>query len=110
MRLRCKARGHEWESEWMETECPVCDESRQMYGRRAWVQRKEWEERRIRMRGGIVSEKERVCENATCGKPLRGYCYREYDEVTGQAYVTCDECGHQHEVQEMDPSEQRMRR
>jgi rubrerythrin len=103
--LRCGARGHMWESENMDTVCPECDAASAARKRRAWQINIGRQEQNMRMRGMPVSSRERICENATCGKPLRGYSYRDYDPVTGEAFIVCDECGHEHPMQEMEPSQ-----
>lgn len=98
--LRCSKCQYSWTSENVEQICPNCDERVQAYRRSVWVGKMQLIDRRERMHGRRVSDRERCCENVECGVPLKGYSALDYDAVTGIACIVCDSCGHEHVIEE----------
>lgn len=98
--LRCTKCQYSWESENVEQICPNCEERviKQKFNR--FIYDKQLLDRRERMHGRRVSDRERCCENEECGAPLKGYSYLEYDAVTGIAVITCESCQFEHVIEE----------
>lgn len=98
--LVCNKCQYTWESENVEQICPNCDERVQAYRRQLWVNKRHYEDRKSRMYGRRVSDRERCCENEECGAPLRGYSEFVYDAGTGIATIVCDQCQFEHVIEE----------
>lgn len=96
----CRSCRYTWTSENVEQICPNCDERVQAAKRNQWIAGRQLLDRRERMHGRRVSDKERCCENEECGVPLKGYSSLEYDAVTGIATIDCDQCGYEHVIEE----------
>ena len=96
---------YSWEQEEQPLLCPSCDERKVLRERRNWIERKAWDDRKERMYGRAVSDRERVCEG--CAAPLRGYSERVHDPITGITTIDCDDCGYEHIIEEVEPSQRR---
>jgi len=100
-RMSCSECGNVWTALEAQLKCPNCvdakDERRSNHTLRAWVEKQHWKERKLQMYGKPVSDKAMTCE--ACGMGMKGYCGRDYDEVSGSTYIVCD-CGHRIEVWE----------
>lgn len=98
--LKCGKCQYTWQSANVEYVCPNCEERTQKYKLDQWIAAKQLADRRERMYGRRVSDRERCCENEECGAPLKGYSYLEYDAMTGIAVIVCDSCQHEHVIEE----------
>ena len=98
--LKCSKCQYTWQSANVEYVCPNCEERTLKFKRDQWIAEKQLADRRERMHGRRVSDRERCCENEECGAPLKGYSCLEYDALTGIAAIVCDQCGHEHVIEE----------
>lgn len=98
-----------WESNEIQTTCPACDERRVLAKTRRFFYKLDRKIQIEKMHGRSTNDRERLCENDECGKPLAGYSDRDHDAVTGEAFIVCSSCGHEHVIFEEEPSARRLR-
>lgn len=99
MVYECK-KGHQFESEPSPNGnapkiCPTCEEARMRYSRTRFLHNLDRKNRSLEDRGISTDDRARRCEG--CNGLLKGMSHLEHDDATGQKFIECDRCSHQHE-------------
>ena len=75
--------------------CPTCEESRQRSNKAKWLNKMDRKNRKLEDAGISTDDRGKRCDG--CGQLMKGYSYADIDDSTGQRYIVCAHCEHQHE-------------